>query len=71
MDRDKLKDLVEKYKIEDIKLKDIDFKEERDVLDDLEFINKDGRVSKLRIGQRHDFYEDRKILNSAGENYFA
>ena len=71
MNRDKLKDLVEKYKIEDVKLKDIDFEEERDVFDDLQFINKEGRVAKLRVGQRHDFYEERKVLSNTGENYFA
>lgn len=71
MNRDKLRDLVEKYKIEDVKLKDIDFEEERDIFDDLQFINREGKVEKLRVGQRHDFYEDRKVLNSTGENYFA
>lgn len=71
MNRDKLKDLVEKYKIEDVKLKDVDFDEERDVFDDLQFINKEGRVARLRVGQRHDFYEERKVLSSAGKNYFA
>lgn len=30
MDRDKLTDLVEKYRLEDIKLSDIDFEEERE-----------------------------------------
>lgn len=70
MDRDKLTDLVEKYRLEDIKLRDIDFEEEKDVLDDLEFINKNGRVARLKVGQRHNFYEERKVLNSRGEDYF-
>lgn len=71
MNRDKLKDLVEKYKIEDVKLKDIDFEEERDTFDNLKFIDGEGKVRRFRVGEKHEFNKKRKVLNSGGEDYFA
>lgn len=62
MDRDKLTDFVEKYRLEDIKLKDIDFEEERDVFDNLKFIDREGKVRRFRVGEKHKFYKESKVI---------